>query len=246
MYLVSTPPPSQSSTMTPPYQKVTHSLDNDIHELLGRHDISEYDKLSMYQELLNRYLKYYNKAVGEDTPSLAHDKVLPTREYMMDGDSNIGTENHSDSKIGGEEESANVVEEILKSVPTSGVKHARLLLKKIKEKPDIISWNSNSEIVVNGKVIPKSNIHDVIYDAVSQKKTPPIGYDVFYKALDDINTPRSYILNKNRISSKSHDTPESPLSVKKKKKKTDARSLPLRLKKKRVSSLATRHLWHPL
>ena len=57
-----------------------------------------------------------------------------------------------------------------------------------------IKWNQRGQILVNGEVIPGTHIVDLVRHAVCSKTVrTPVGSDIFYKALTDVDTPSSLV-----------------------------------------------------
>ena len=52
--------------------------------------------------------------------------------------------------------------QIIDSVPTSMQNRAKLLIQKLKDHSDVISWNDNGQLVLDGSTIPNSNIIDLV------------------------------------------------------------------------------------
>ena len=62
---------------------------------------------------------------------------------------------------------------------------------------DVVSWKDNGNLIYNGDVIQGSHISDLIKHALSPNvKGNPTGFQQFYKALKDIDTPTAFIHNK--------------------------------------------------
>ena len=53
-------------------------------------------------------------------------------------------------------------------------------------------------MVYNGKVVPKTHIIDLINDGMVSRKHAPVGIDLFYKTLAEINLPEGLLANDNR------------------------------------------------
>jgi hypothetical protein len=89
--------------------------------------------------------------------------------------------------------------EVLETVPKTQRQNAKLLLKYIKENPEI-SWNDQKELVYRGNRIPGSNIFDLISDTTRNRKhqIPAVGWQEFTEALMTQNIPQGAIGNKQR------------------------------------------------
>ena len=70
-----------------------------------------------------------------------------------------------------------------------------------------IKWNQRGQILVNGEVIPGTHIVDLVRHAVCSKTVrTPVGSDIFYKALTDVDTPSSLVANVCYTGSTGNDT----------------------------------------
>ncbi len=61
-----------------------------------------------------------------------------------------------------------------------------------------LTWNARGELVVNGQIIPTSHIADLVkYTVVRHfgKQKPPIGYSEYCTIIEDLNIPKSLIVN---------------------------------------------------
>ncbi len=89
--------------------------------------------------------------------------------------------------------------DLLATVPLAQKRGARLLLKYVRENPEM-EWNEAKELVYKGDRIPRSNIFDLISDASRSRKNavPPIGWQEFANALIAQNVPQNAIGNKHR------------------------------------------------
>ena len=92
-------------------------------------------------------------------------------------------------------------EMIVRGIPKSMKTRAQALLEHLKEKEGAISWDSSGQVTLNGVFIPKSNISDLISDAMRPRKHfNPIGVQEFYKMLNEINIPKDLVRNEKRWS----------------------------------------------
>ena len=54
--------------------------------------------------------------------------------------------------------------QIIESVPKTMQNRAKLLIQKLKGHSDVISWNDNGQLILDGSTIPNSNIVDLVND----------------------------------------------------------------------------------
>ena len=105
---------------------------------------------------------------------------------------------------GGEEEEepqedALSVEMIVRGIPKTMKTRAEALLAHLEERGDVITWDDMGQVLVDGVLIPKSNISDLVSDAMrSRKHFNPVGVREFYNVLNKINVPKDLVRNERR------------------------------------------------
>ena len=104
---------------------------------------------------------------------------------------------------GGEEEEPQEdvlsVEMIVRGIPKTMKTRAEALLAHLKERGDVITWDDMGQVLVDGVLIPKSNISDLVSDAMrSRKHFNPVGVREFYNVLNKINVPKDLVRNEKR------------------------------------------------
>ena len=102
---------------------------------------------------------------------------------------------------GGEKEETDSlsVEMIVRGIPKTMKSRAEALLAHLKERGDVITWDDMGQVLVDGVLIPKSNISDLVSDAMrSRKHFNPIGVREFYNVLTKINVPKDLVRNERR------------------------------------------------
>ena len=92
--------------------------------------------------------------------------------------------------------------QIIDFVPKKMQNRAKLLIQKLKDHSDVISWNDNGQLVLDGSTISNSKIVDLVNDVMRKRK----GFNsehssTFAKALEKINVPEDYVRNPDRIDS---------------------------------------------
>ena len=91
------------------------------------------------------------------------------------------------------------VEMIVRGIPKTMKSRAEALLAHLKEREDVITWDDMGQVLVDGVLIPKSNISDLVSDAMrSRKHFNPIGVREFYNVLNKINVPKDLVRNERR------------------------------------------------
>ena len=89
--------------------------------------------------------------------------------------------------------------EVLETVPKTQRQNAKLLLKYVKENPEI-SFNPQKELVYRGNRVAGSNIFDLVNDMTRNRKhqVPAVGWQEFTEALMTNNIPQGAVGNKQR------------------------------------------------
>ena len=92
--------------------------------------------------------------------------------------------------------------QIIDSVPKTMQNCAKLLIQKLKDYSDVISWNDNGQLVLEGSIVLNSNIVNLVNDVMRKRKSfNPEHSNTFAKALSKINVPKDYLRNPHRIDS---------------------------------------------
>ena len=60
--------------------------------------------------------------------------------------------------------------QIIDSVPKTMRNRAKLLIQKLKDHSDVISWNDNGQLVLEGSIVLNSNIVDLVDDVMRKRK----------------------------------------------------------------------------
>ena len=113
-------------------------------------------------------------------------------------------ENRDDIMYGGGEEEepqedSLSVEMIVRGIPKAMKTRAEALLAHLKERGDVITWDDMGQVLLDGVLIPKSNISDLVSDAMrSRKHFNPVGVREFYNVLNKINVPKDLVRNERR------------------------------------------------
>ena len=100
-------------------------------------------------------------------------------------------------------------EMIVRGIPKNMKTRAQALLARLKEREDAITWDDRGQVILKGTLIPKSNISDLISDAMRfRKHFNPVGVQKFYDILYEINVPKDLVRNEKRWSKEEEDEKE--------------------------------------
>ena len=91
------------------------------------------------------------------------------------------------------------IRQVVKKIPEENKDKAMLLLQHITDY-NILKWNKDNIIKYKNKIIPKSDIVQLIKHALSNNDvSKPVGIEKFYNMLNQIDIPEYLIRNKNAL-----------------------------------------------
>ena len=97
-------------------------------------------------------------------------------------------------------------EMIVRGIPKTMKTRAQALLAHLKERGDVITWDDMGQVLLKGVLIPRSNISDLVSDAMrARKHFNPVGVREFYNVLNEINIPKDLVRNERRWSEAEKD-----------------------------------------
>ncbi|GIY75228.1 hypothetical protein CDAR_566841 [Caerostris darwini] len=156
-------------------------LGNKMQEIIRTKGLSEREKMNQYLQVLQKFVKIHHP-----------------RQERTEEDS----EKEEDLKSDSEKEDS-ITTKILKAAPVRYLNTARNILDFIKEKPSILSWTPDGEIIYKGKHLPRTNIVKLVADLLRNRKQSPAGSKEFHLVLKEINVPANYIMNKKNFQTNS-------------------------------------------
>ena len=173
---------------TSPLTRKLSLLDNDMEHILQRKDLSDDEKVQLYNQTLQRYLQFYGQRKGE--PLSVRVENAPVRSItdvtsVKEDETKPPTENVDD-----------IESEVLDTVPKTLKGKARLILNKIKNNKDIMHWNGKGELIYNKQLVRGTNLQDLVRDSLKGRKTfAPNGWQHFTQGLARMNTPSDWVGN---------------------------------------------------
>ena len=172
--------PSQPFSSNP-IGNIMRRLDDEMRSILDRGDLSDREKVVLYNQVLMRYNVFSNKSSQQPVRVTIAKASIKEDEEVKETRAEPGVEN-----------------EIVDSVPKSLKPKARRLLDKIK---GTVSWNDRGEMVYRNVSVPGSNIVDLVNDALRKRKSfQPVGWKTFARGLKDVNAPMDLVGNPERWS----------------------------------------------
>lgn len=178
-----------------PTQTKLQGLESDMRNILDRTDLHDDVKMNLYGHTLQKYLQYENSrktepfSVKMSTPARKTTETAETVETRDDA-----TTQQTEAPTSDVDQTSH----ILKSVPKTFHRRAKLLLDKLKQN-DVMTWNKNDELIYRGNLVKGSNIVDLVNDTLREKRGfNPLGWQYFARGLAKSNAPESIIGNESR------------------------------------------------
>ena len=132
--------------------KVLYEARQEINDWLGKDDVLEDTKTIMYAQQLQRVKQLKNQVFRPESSPVQ--TIIQTEQTMT-------SESHSATPS----QQLNATDkQIIDSVPRTMQNRAKLLIHKLKDHSDVISWNDNGQLVLEGSIVPNSNIVDLVND----------------------------------------------------------------------------------
>ena len=158
----------QARLFEAPEKTKTMSLDEKMQEILSRQDITDEEKVKLYENALNLYSVFREKVMAPPTPKTTPPSPPPPPPLHF-------------------------VDDVVASVPKALRGKAEQLTRTVLRE---LSWSPKGELMIDGRAVPGTHIVDLINDAIRlRKKFNPKGRDEFVEKLTRINVPQELIGN---------------------------------------------------
>lgn len=170
-------------------------LDKEMDKII-RSKMDDREKWSLYYQTLQRYFHFSDQNKLPLKLSIVSNKFDETKHDKIDNQTQtdpVQTEASSEQGV------LHVYDHayLLKLIPKTFKQKGKILIDCIQQNPDQIKWDDKGTVFLKNKIIPNSNIIDLINDILRQLKRPkPIAWEEFSKTLIDIGVPLSCIGNR--------------------------------------------------
>ena len=114
-----------------------------MNDWLEKDDMPEDTKANMHAQQLHKVKQVKNQVVRPEPSPV---QMITHTEQTMTSESDTSEQLRATDK------------QIIDSVPKMMKNRAKLLIQKLKDHSDVISWNDNGQLVLDGSTIPNSNI----------------------------------------------------------------------------------------
>ena len=169
--LRSPPPPTDT------LGKKVRALDDEMMTILDRKDLDDRTKVTLYNQVLQRYNVLSDKHAKEPT------RVITVNE------SGAGA---AEGAVGAPVTTSGIEADVVDTVPKTMQGKARRLMERMKRN---MSWTARGELIHEGVPVAGSNVVDLVNDLLRKRKTDPMGWQPFARQLRAMNLPMELVGN---------------------------------------------------
>ena len=188
------PPPS-----TDTLGKKVQALDDEMMTILHRKDLVDRTKVTLYNQVLQRYNALSDKHVKEPVRVVSLNESMSAAAAAAPSGLGTGVEPGIvvEGTVGAPTTSATsgIEADVVDTVPKTMQVKARRLMEHLKRD---IAWTTRGELIHEGVPIVGSNVVNLVNDMLRERKTDPIGWQPFARQLRAINLPMELIGNTSR------------------------------------------------
>ena len=165
------------------------ALDDEMMDILDRKDLDDRTKVTLYNQVLQRYNVLSDKHVKEPTRVITvNESGTKARETAAAG---VGVE----GAVGAPATTSEIEADVVDTVPKTMQGKARRLMERMKRD---IAWTARGELIHEGVPVAGSNVVDLVNDLLRKRKTDPTGWQPFARQLRAMNLPMELVGNVTR------------------------------------------------
>ena len=172
--LRSPPPPTDT------LGKKVHALDDKMMCILDGKDLDNRTKITLCNQVLQRYNVFSNKHVKEPVRVVAVNESMPAAAGAEVTEGEVGAP------------SSGIEADVVETVPKTMQAKTRRLMEHLKRD---IGLTTRGELIHEGVPIAGSNVVDLMNDLLRKRNTDPTGWQPFAQQLRAINLPMELVGN---------------------------------------------------
>ena len=148
--------------------KKVQALDDEMMTILDRKDLDDRTKVTLYNQVLQRYNALSDKHVKEPIRVVSLNEAMPAAQP-----SGLGTGVEPGPVVEGTvgAPSSGIEADVVDTAPKTMQVKARRLMEHLKRD---ITWTARGELIHEGVPIVGSNVEDLVNDLFRKRKTDPI------------------------------------------------------------------------
>lgn len=181
--------PQQAEPLEPVDSIAT--LDNEMQRILGLPIKSDFEKWSLYKQVLQKFVNKLRDLRDKDKIESHESAVADTDQQAKDEEIPRTPANTTYNKI------------VAESFGTESAKSKATVLLNILKRAENVTWDGTGKLSVAGTILD-SNLHDLLHSAIRPRKSRPPGWEEFEKLLLKLNVPDVYLKRRKAGPTKAH------------------------------------------
>ena len=170
------------------------ALDDEMMDILDRKDLDDRTKVTLYNQVLQRYNVLSDKHVKEPTRVITvNESGTKAREAAAAAAAAAGA--GVEGAVGAPATTSEIEADVVDTVPKTMQGKARRLMERMKRD---IAWTARGELIHEGVPVAGSNVVDLVNDLLRKRKTDPTGWQPFARQLRAMNLPMELVGNVTR------------------------------------------------
>ncbi|GFY12763.1 uncharacterized protein TNCV_4284211 [Trichonephila clavipes] len=161
-------------------------LDKEMHKILRKPNLSDQEKATLYTQILQKYTNF---------PLPTQNIAEPIHEVKSE-DFNTNEKKEFDRMNYSDEIRINIENEILNQMPLKRRYQAEKIMELLQQNSASLSWTNEKELMIKNKILPNTNIVDLVAFLLKDRKTEPNGLRNFIDILKEFDFPSQLIKNR--------------------------------------------------
>ncbi|GFQ94327.1 uncharacterized protein TNCT_221441 [Trichonephila clavata] len=161
-------------------------LDKEMHKILRRPNLSEQEKVTLYTQILQKYTNF----------PLQQNITEPLHEVKFEEFNTNQKIEEVDLMDSSDAQRINIENEILNQIPLKRKYQAQKIMELLQQNSTSFSWTNEKELMIKNKILPNTNIVDLVAFLLKDRKTEPNGLWKFIDILKESDFPSQLIKNR--------------------------------------------------
>lgn len=177
-------------------------MDAQMSLILAKKNVSDAEKAVLYLQILQKYVKFpfLQQKIEEMEVDNTEAKPVSVAAEPMSVQNPLSDDDDDDDDVvdvdGDVKPIVDVDKEVIDATIGRWKRQAENNLKIIKDNDSLLSWSPDQQLIYKGRIVPHTNIVDLITDLTNESPLRPYGHELFYQALNEMNFPINFIKNK--------------------------------------------------
>ncbi|GFS75796.1 uncharacterized protein TNCV_1848861 [Trichonephila clavipes] len=162
-------------------------LDKEMHKILRKPNLSDEEKATLYTQILQKYTNF---------PLPTQNITEPILEVKSEDFNTNEKKEEFDRMNSSDEIRINIENEIFNQMPLKRKYQAEKIMELLQQNSASLSWTNEKELMIKHKILPNTNIVDLVAFLLKDRKTEPNGLRNFIDVLKEFDFPSQLIKNR--------------------------------------------------